>query len=158
MSQPVLHDLLVFQTAGMTASLLFAKIIDFANARSRRLAPPDNSNPDRHHEQRRELRRESGDRLFLQIVESEDQDLVGTTLSSNALDASASGLKVACEQHIPVGCVIDLWVDDSAKPGKFFLSSEVRWIREHQSGGFTLGVELLDNASTDIERWRERQA
>lgn len=140
-----------------TSHLLLSKIIDFTIARNRSQLPPVESDVVEHHEQRRELRRRSNDRLFLQIVQSEDQDLVGTTISSNTLDASANGLKVASDQYIPVGCIIDLWVDDRVKPGKFFLSSEVRWISEDQSGSFALGVELLESAATDVQKWRERQ-
>lgn len=142
----------------MATSLLLSRIIDFTKVRNRWRTQPEKGNAVDYHEQRREPRRQSNDRLFLQIVQSEEKDLVGRTLSSTLVDASASGLKVASDQHIPVGCIIDLWVDDSAKPGKFFLSSEVRWIREHQPGAFTLGVELLESAATDIQRWRERQA
>ncbi len=141
----------------MTTSVLSSKIIDLANARGRRGKQPAKSYADDHHEQRCELRRESSDRLFLQIVQAEEQDLVGTTISSSALDASENGLKIASDQHIPAGCIIDLWVDDSAGPGKFFLSSEVRWILEDQSGSFRFGVKLLDSAATDIQELRERQ-
>ena len=142
----------------MTTSLLLSKIINLASARNRRGKLPVKSHADDHDERRRELRRESSDRLFLQIVQSEEQRLVGTTISSSALDASENGLKIASDQHIPVGCVIDLWVDDSAGPGKFFLSSEVRWVLEDQPGSFKLGVKLLGSTATDIQEWRERQA
>ncbi len=142
----------------MTTSLQLSNIINLASVRNER-------NNIRHincvskerHEQRREFRRESSERLFLQIVQSSEQDLVGTTISSTALDVSASGLKVHCSQRIPTGCVIDLWVDDNARPGKFFLSSEVRWVTQSEDGDFEIGVELLDGAATDIEEWRERQ-
>ncbi|MBQ74282.1 MAG: hypothetical protein CMQ20_04550 [Gammaproteobacteria bacterium] len=77
-------------------------------------------------------------------------------LSSNMVNSSENGLKATCEQNIPAGCVIDLWVDDAAKPGKFFLSSKVRWSLEDASGAFSFGVELLDGAATDIKEWQER--
>ena len=73
------------------------------------------------------------------------------------MDVSGNGLKIESAQALPTGCVLDLWVDDTAQPGKFFLSSEVRWSREG-SGGFMTGLELLDGAATDINIWRERQA
>ena len=110
------------------------------------------------HEQRKEFRRGSNERLFLQVVQSEDQDLVGTTISCIALNVSAGGLMVTCDQRIPEGCFIDLWIDDSARPGKFFLSSEVRWASKNEAGEFQIGVALLDGAATDIEEWRARQA
>jgi PilZ domain len=140
----------------MTTSPLISKIINFTDVRNARLTPRARSRVADHHEQRREFRRQSSERLFLQIVQSGEPDLVGTTISSSALDASANGLKVASGQHIPTGSVIDLWVDDSAKPGKFFLSSKVCWVHRQTSGRFELGVQLLDGAATDIQAWRER--
>jgi len=142
----------------MTSSLLLSKINKFTNARNRGRKSRGTSHTNNHHEHRRELRRESNDKVFLQIVQCEEKDLVGTTLSSSALDASANGLKVACNQHIPAGSIIDFWVADSTRPGKFFLSSTVRWVNGDQNGSFKLGVELLDDAATDIHDWRLRQA
>ncbi len=142
----------------MTTSLLTSKIIYLAEERERRQTARSVAQVSTDgHERRRQFRRQSDERLFLQIVQSDDNDLVGTTISCHTMDASATGLKVACDQHIPVGCVIDLWVDDRTRPGKFFLSSVVRWIRASQAGHFHIGIELLEGAATDIDEWRERQ-
>jgi hypothetical protein len=140
----------------MTTFPLLSKIHSLVSIRN----SPDRSVNGRanfEHEQRREFRRGSNERLFLQVVKSEDQDMVGTTISCIALNVSPGGLMVACDQRIPEGCFIDLWVDDSARPGKFFLSSEVRWEVESEPGEFQIGVELLEGAATDIEEWRKRQ-
>lgn len=140
----------------MTSSLLLSKIYSVVNAWNSRQGNAFNHSTV-HQEQRKEFRRESNERLFLQVVQCEDQAMVGTTISCTALNVSASGLMVSCDQRIPVGCFIDLWVDDSSRPGKFFLSSEVLWEMEIQPGDYTIGVELLNGAATDIEEWRERQ-
>ena len=108
------------------------------------------------HDKRKELRRDSRERLFVQIVKSSDQDLVGTTISCQVLDVSASGLRIQAATLIPPGCQLDLWVDNSAGPGKFFLSSEVRWARI-TDGRCEAGVELYDGAATDIAEWRQLQ-
>ena len=142
----------------MTTFPLISKIHSLVSALNGRDASAIRRRTNFEHEQRKEFRRDSSERLFLQVVQSENQEMVGTTISCMALNVSASGLMVACDQHIPEGCFIDLWVDDSARPGKFFLSSEVRWEIESQPGEFQIGVELLDGAATDIEEWRERQA
>ena len=130
----------------MENSLYTSKTIGLTAARGTR-APSDD------HENRREIRRASSERLFAQVVQSNDNDLVGTTLSCEAIDVSANGLKIAADRTLPVGCVLDLWVDDSRKPGKFFLSSDVRWSGEN---GF--GVQLHNGSATDIEAWRKRYA
>ena len=140
----------------MTSSLLLSTIISLSNARNRQNV--DKPTVDGRYEQRQEFRHDSSERLFLQVVQSTNPDLVGITLSCTTLDISRGGLKISCDQEMPVGCVIDLWVDDSARPGKFFLSSEVRWTREKQAGDFHVGVKLLEGAATDIEEWRVRQS
>ncbi|MBD3649525.1 MAG: PilZ domain-containing protein [Pseudomonadales bacterium] len=105
-------------------------------------------------DQRREDRRTSNERLFIQVVDSSDHDLVGTTLSCHALDVSSGGLRVQADRFLPVGCHLDLWVDNSARPGKFFLTSDVRWIRTLEDR-FEFGVQLHEGAATDIQEWRE---
>lgn len=137
----------------MTASLLFSKIVSlgYAAPRTTRM-----SNRQERHEQRREFRRQSQDRLFLQVVDCDDENQIGTTLSCDALDVSAGGMKIAAAEPVAIGAVLDLWVDDSQRPGKFFLSSKVRWSRR-ESGQFQIGVELIDGAATDIVEWRDRQ-
>ena len=137
----------------MTTSLLMSKIVDITAARLRRerreFAMAGSSA-----EKRRETRQKSAERLFVQIVKSDDQDLVGTTISCEAIDVSANGLRILLDWLIPAGCQLDLWVDNSAGPGKFFLSSEVRWARV-SAGGCEAGVELYDGAATDIAEWRQ---
>lgn len=140
----------------MTTSLLMSKISDISAARrrgykqSRVVGMKDD-------ESRRGDRRQSNDRLFLQIVSSDDPDLVGTTISCEAVDVSAGGVRIATRIEIPAGCQLDLWIDDSAGPGKYFLSCDVRWSR--QAGDmYHTGLELHDGGATDIGEWRQLHA
>lgn len=139
-----------------TSSLLMSKIIDLTDARHRRRVVRGRSVSSFDSEQRKEYRKASDERLFIQVVECSDPDMVGTTLSCHALDVSASGLRAHVEQFIPVGCHLDLWVDNSSRPGKFFLTSDVRWIRAVDDNCYEFGVELHEGAATDIEEWRSR--
>lgn len=138
----------------MTTSLLMSKIVDISAARRRRDRRETGMNT--NHEKRREFRRLSSERLFVQIVKSDDPELVGTTISCEAVDVSASGLRIQTASLVPIGCQLDLWVDFSAGPGKFFLSSEVKWAKIIE-GGFEAGVELYDGSATDIAEWRQLQ-
>ena len=102
-------------------------------------------------------RLESDDRLFTQIVLSPDEpDLVGTTLSCTAVNMSVGGIQFRTTRAVPVGTLLDLWVDVSSRPGKFFLSGEVRWSRptnESDENGMEMhfvGVQLRSGAATDI--------
>ena len=137
----------------LDATLLLSKIVSLSDARRGLMSSKRTNRPDHDPEQRREFRRASSERLFAQVTQSDDKDLVGTTLSCQAMDASAGGLKIFTDQFLSVGCVLDLWIDDSRKPGKFFLSCDVRWVDE---GEHMFGVQLRGGSATDIDEWRER--
>ncbi|MBL4682223.1 MAG: PilZ domain-containing protein [Pseudomonadales bacterium] len=106
-------------------------------------------------ERRVDTRKTSNERLFIQIVFSNDPDLVGTTLSCKAKDVSSSGMRIECSSPIPEGCKIDIWIDVLDRPGKFFLTSDVMWSKEIDGVHCELGLELNDGSATDIAAWRE---
>jgi len=137
----------------MTTSLLMSKIINLTDARRRRVVRGGEVSRVRH-EQRTVYRRISNERLFIQIVECPDPDLVGTTLSCRAVDASVNGLRIWTESYIPMGSHLDLWVENMSRPGKYFLTSDVRWVRRADDV-FEFGVELHEGAATDIDEWRK---
>ena len=110
-------------------------------------------------------RLESDDRLFSQVVLSAEQpELVGTTLSCTAINLSVGGIQFRTNASVPPGSLLDLWVDVSSRPGKFFLAGEVRWSRrtgEVNGRGedeWFIGVQLKSGAATDIIDWREYHA
>jgi Tfp pilus assembly protein PilZ len=110
-------------------------------------------------------RLESSDRLFTQIVLSADApEAVGSTLSCHAVNLSVGGIQFRSNAPVPAGTLLDLWVDVSNRPGKFFLSGEVRWSRptgEQDAAGqeqWFVGVQLKSGAATDIMDWREYHA
>lgn len=109
-------------------------------------------------------RLESDDRLFTQVVLSaDDPDLVGTTLSCTAINMSVGGIQFATGTPLPIGALLDLWVDISSRPGKFFLAGEVRWTRPGEAESndpdlWHIGVQLKSGAATDIINWREYHA
>jgi Tfp pilus assembly protein PilZ len=118
----------------------------------------------RTQDKRMHPRLESDERLFTQVVLSADEpDLVGTTLSCQAVNLSVGGIQFRTDTALPVGALLDLWVDISSRPGKFFLAGEIRWTR---AGGqdecgrpvWFVGVQLKSGAATDIQQWREYHA
>mgnify|MGYP001820214340 CR=1 FL=1 len=116
-------------------------------------------------DQRLHPRIESDDRLFTQVVLSaENPDLIGTTLSCTAVNLSVGGIQFRTSAPVPTGSLLDLWVDVSSRPGKFFLAGEVRWNRstgETNAKGkeeFLVGVQLKSGAATDIVDWRDFHA
>lgn len=128
-------------------------IIEFNRARVRRMSTSD---------KRVHPRMDSDDRLFTQVVLAADNpDLVGLTLSCTAVNMSIGGIQFKTTESVPVGTLLDLWVDVSTRPGKFFLAGEVRWSRptaEYDENGRELhfvGVQLKSGAATDILHWRD---
>jgi Tfp pilus assembly protein PilZ len=116
-------------------------------------------------DQRLHPRLESDDRLFTQVVLSaEEPALVGTTLSCTAVNLSVGGIQFRTSAALPDGALLDLWVDVSSRPGKFFLAGEVRWNRptgETNAQGkeeWLIGVQLKSGAATDIVDWRDFHA
>ena len=128
-------------------------IIEFNKARVKKLSNND---------KRMHPRLDSDDRLFTQVVlAADDPELVGTTLSCTAVNMSMGGIQFKTAQPVPVGTLLDLWVDVSSRPGKFFLAGEVRWSRptiEQDENGLELhfvGVQLKSGSATDIIDWRD---
>ncbi|MDA1074362.1 MAG: PilZ domain-containing protein [Proteobacteria bacterium] len=130
-------------------------IISFETARAR-------VNTRQGADKRLHPRLESSDRLFAQVVVcSDDPEVVGTTLSCMAVNFSVGGVQFRTDQPVPIGAVLDLWVDVSTRPGKFFLTGEVRWSRPSQepdSSEWFVGVQLKSGAATDIIDWRDYHA
>jgi Tfp pilus assembly protein PilZ len=131
-------------------------IIEFNQARVRRLSSNDKRSHPRH---------ESDDRLFTQVVlAADDPELVGLTLSCTAVNMSMGGIQFKTTQPVPIGTLLDLWVDVASRPGKFFLAGEVRWSRptsEFDENGVEMhfvGVQLKSGAATDILDWRDFHA
>ncbi len=133
-----------------------SNIIEFDTARTKAASRQD---------QRLHPRLESDDRLFTQVVLSADEpDMVGTTLSCTAVNLSVGGIQFRTQEPVPTGSLLDLWVDVSNRPGKFFLAGEVRWSRPAGTSKPTgeqewfIGVQLKSGAATDIVDWRDYHA
>jgi len=139
----------------METTLVMSKIVDISAARLRR-SRQEITMSTTHLEKRKEFRHPREGRLFVQIVKAEDEEIIGTTISCDLVEVSASGLRIQTNTPIPVGCQLDLWVDNTLGPGKFFLSSDVRWTQA-VDGTYQAGVSLHDGPATDIEVWRQVQ-
>jgi Tfp pilus assembly protein PilZ len=144
-------------------SHMASNIIPFSSARTAR--HPARGRPRAPQDQRSHPRIESDDRVFAQVVLSGDKpDMVGTTLSCTAVNLSAGGVQFRTSAAVPVGALLDIWVDVATRPGKFFLAGEVRWSRpagEWDDNGaerWFVGVQLKSGAATDILDWRDFHA
>lgn len=106
-------------------------------------------------DRRRESRFICRERLFVQVVLCPEQPaLVGRTEAGRVVDVSASGIHFYCELGLPVDTLVDIWVDISSRPGKFFLSGKVRWSDASATASHGIGVEFEEGPATDISAWR----
>lgn len=141
----------------MTTSSLMTQILSFRTDKVDRIVVKNGDNMAHNiKEQRKHKRIRSNDRLFAQIVACEKQpELVGSTISCLATDLSASGIRIKSYEYIPEGSQLDLWIDVNSRPGKFFLTSKVKWVQEDggMSYSYRMGVELDEGAATDFEEW-----
>ena len=128
-----------------------SNIVSLQKARSSHMLE-STANPQ---DKRVEARAITGERLFVQITQAEDKTLIGRTMPCKAVDASAHGIKFLADDFVPVGCLLDLWVDDESRPGKFFLSGDVRWAQKAGKLSTMVGVRLQEGLATDFESWKD---
>jgi len=119
------------------------------------VAPPTTATT---HWQPREARQVNLQKLFIQITDCPDPDMVGTTISCETRETSANGLGIVASTCIPIGSLLDLWVNVSARQEKYFVSGEVRWVSDAQAGNYHMGIELASSEVTDIDAWRALHA
>ncbi|MGA1371360.1 MAG: PilZ domain-containing protein [Pseudomonadales bacterium] len=140
--------------------------------------PPDLGNqPD----QRAHPRYAEEQSLLAQIVMTPgDQRLTGQIVAGRTVDVSLGGIQFLCAEPLLPRTLIDLWVNASDTPEKFFLIGVVRWCRAVPGTGVTfeqarmpassgasrsraempdrhyaVGAALRQSGTTDHERWRE---
>ena len=129
-------------------------IVNLVDLRTRRLRLVPELKA-RAREQRTFPRRAVAERLFVQVVACAiEPRLTGITFSASAADMSASGVRARAPRALPVGTLVDLWIDIHGRDGKFFLAGEIRWT-DLDEAGHLIGIELRQSAATDIADWRE---
>ncbi|MEE4297798.1 MAG: hypothetical protein V2J24_00020 [Pseudomonadales bacterium] len=99
------------------------------------------------------------EKLFVQVILCDrEPELVGRTFSCRTTRASGSHVEFTSDRSLPIGALVDLWVDVAACTGKFFLSGRVRWTRASDDARHVVGIELQDGAATDFDAWRDLHA
>ena len=105
-------------------------------------------------ERRRTSRLGCDDRLCIQTVTSSQGPCV-TTVFCSATDVSEAGIRVCVDDPVPVGCLLELWVEIAGRAGRFLLTGLVRWSEQTSEGGtYLLGIELHENSENLVE-WRD---
>ena len=108
-------------------------------------------------DRRQHARQPRDERVVVQIVSSIGDTLPpGTIVRCSTRDVSTQGLRIQLEQQVPEGYLLELWIEISNHPGKFFLAGEVKWCKELDEGKrYLVGVELKEGETDDFKQWRE---
>jgi len=94
------------------------------------------------------------DRLLAQVTASlHSVESEAATRPAKTLDISKRGLRIMGNDSIPVGAMVDLWVEIAGLKGKFYLNSEVRWSKIDDRLGYVMGLELCEGLGSDIGHW-----
>jgi hypothetical protein len=102
---------------------------------------------------RREVREEFDKNATLQIIESSDTELVGETIETTIADISSTGFRLEGSRSLGE-CTVGVWIDLADESESFFLAAAVRW-STFEDGSYQIGLELIDHALAERERWLE---
>lgn len=106
---------------------------------------------------RRHARQPRDERVVVQVASSTRDTLPpGSIVRCSAKDVSATGMRLQVNQQVPEGCSLELWVEVSNHPTKFYLCGEVKWCRElDETDRYLIGIELNDGESEDFKQWQD---
>lgn len=107
-------------------------------------------------DRRQHVRQPRDERVVVQIVSSTGDTLPpGTVVRCATKDVSPQGLRIQLDQPVPEGFAVELWVEISNHPTKFYLAGEVRWCEALEDGKrYLVGVELTEGKTEDLEQWQ----
>ena len=108
-------------------------------------------------ERRKHSRQPRGERVVVQIISSAHDTLApGTVVRCSTKDVSSRGIRLQLDQQVPEGLQLELWVEISNHPTKFYLAGEVKWCQELDEGErHMVGLELTERDAGDLEHWQK---
>lgn len=108
-------------------------------------------------DRRQHARQPRDERVVVQIVSSTRDTLPpGMVVRCATKDVSPRGIRIQLDQQVPEGFLVELWIEISNHPSKFFLAGEVKWCQELDEGKrYLVGVELKEGETEDFKLWRE---
>lgn len=111
----------------------------------------------KNQDRRQHSRQPRDERVVVQIVSSTRDTLPpGTVVRCSTKDVSATGLRIQLDQPVPEGFLLELWVEVSNHPTKFYLAGEVKWCQELDEGKrYLVGVHLNEADTDDFKQWQE---
>jgi Tfp pilus assembly protein PilZ len=108
-------------------------------------------------DRRQHTRQKRDERVVVQVASSTHDTLpAGTVVRCSTKDVSPSGLRIRLDHQVPDGFLVELWVEVSNHPTKFYLAGEVMWCQElEDKKHYLIGVKLKDGETDDFKKWQE---
>jgi len=108
-------------------------------------------------DRRQHARQPRDERVVVQVSSSTVETLpAGSIVRCSTKDVSATGMRLQLNQSVPDGCLLELWVEISNHPTKFYLAGEVKWCQElDEDKRYLVGIELKDADTEDFKQWQE---
>ena len=107
-------------------------------------------------EKRSEFRVQREEQMIIEVMSSSyDESLPGTVVECTTCDISPNGLQVRMSHSVHLGSILDLCIEMKRSSKRFFLTGEVKWVRENKGEeSWQVGFLLFDGVNTDIEAWK----
>ena len=105
---------------------------------------------------RQHVRQPRDERVVFQIVSSPHDTLPpGTVLRCSTKDVSPRGIRIQLNRPLSEGCLLELCVEFSNRPGIIFLAGEVKWCKAlAESKRNLVGVELKERQFGSFKLWQ----
>lgn len=106
-------------------------------------------------EKRSQARQTRRTDAYLELaVDGKQGDYIQQVIACETVDLSPNGLKIYLSEPISQGLITDVLVEISGEEGRFFLSTEVKWISPSTEDGWYLaGFEIFELENTDYKSW-----
>jgi len=110
------------------------------------------------HDNREWLRLPINTRTFIELMSADaSRTQAGHILDCHTVTVARGGIRVALEEQLTVGSILQIGIDAPEDNQPLYLTGEVIWCQpdEGETTSWHAGFKLLNNSGTDIGRWSE---
>ena len=106
-------------------------------------------------DQRSHKRQGRKEDAYLEVtIDDAEGGYIQKVIACETVDLSQRGLKIYMSEPVEQGLISEILVEISGEQGRFFLTTEVKWISPTgDDGWYFAGFEIFDAENTDFESW-----
>ncbi|MGB3622796.1 PilZ domain-containing protein [Ketobacter sp. MCCC 1A13808] len=106
-------------------------------------------------DQRSHKRQSRKEDAYLEVtIDDAEGGYIQKVIACETVDLSQRGLKIYMSEPVEQGLISEILVEISGEQGRFFLTTEVKWISPTgDDGWYFAGFEIFDAENTDFESW-----